>query len=192
MPWGDSVPVDTPDLAVIGVSTVAEVSLALVALYVVTYRSWPGYIAKNCELVLYTALAVSRCCLFFLHTGMFRLRFEESNMFLEAPRVFRFLLVAWQLVHSRCQHSVHAKYLISRNLCYVGWWRLLAHVSPKQFLDANCSVHTVFSALDSAVFGSSSHPFTTPHPSTGYEPLGNAVHTAPYLACWSASREGTF
>lgn len=88
----------------------------------------------------------------FLHTGMFRLRFDESNMFLEAPRVFRFLLVAWQLVHSRCQHSVHAKYLISRNLCYVGWWRLLAHVSPKQFFKTRIVASTLFLVLSTALY----------------------------------------
>ena len=33
--------------------------LALAALYVVVYRRWPGYIAKNWGLIVYTALAVS-------------------------------------------------------------------------------------------------------------------------------------
>lgn len=60
MPWGDSAPVDTPDLAIVGTSTAVEVLLALVALRFVANRRWPAYIAKNCGLVPYTALAVSR------------------------------------------------------------------------------------------------------------------------------------
>lgn len=59
MPRGNSAPVDTPDLAIIGVSTVVEVTFALVTLHVAAYRRWPGYAAKNSGLLLYTALAVS-------------------------------------------------------------------------------------------------------------------------------------
>lgn len=62
MPWGDFVPVDTPDLAVIGLWTAAELSLVVVVLYVTVHRRWPGYIAKNYGLLLCTALAVSHCC----------------------------------------------------------------------------------------------------------------------------------
>lgn len=59
---GDSISsvVETPDLAVIGISAAAEVSLALVVLHVVANRRHPAYFAKNYGLILYTALAVSR------------------------------------------------------------------------------------------------------------------------------------
>eukprot|EP00752_Nemacystus_decipiens_P005672 g5133.t1 len=46
-----------PDLAIIGLSAAVEVALALVVLYVAAYRRWPGYVAKNCGLLVYTALA---------------------------------------------------------------------------------------------------------------------------------------
>lgn len=54
MVWADS-----PDLAVVGVSTVAEVSLALIALHFVVNWQWPAYQAKVPALVICSALAVS-------------------------------------------------------------------------------------------------------------------------------------
>lgn len=58
MPWGD-IPLDSPDLAVVGISTLVEVSLALVALHVAAKRGWPCYAARVPGLMLCTALIVS-------------------------------------------------------------------------------------------------------------------------------------
>lgn len=58
MSSGDVI-VDVADLTVVGIWTVAEVSLALVVLHVAASRSLPAYSSKNYGLSLLTAMAVS-------------------------------------------------------------------------------------------------------------------------------------
>lgn len=58
MPWGDK-QIDSPDLVIVGILTLVEVSLALAALHVAAKRSAPAYAARVPGLIIWAALLVS-------------------------------------------------------------------------------------------------------------------------------------